>query len=78
MYGESREILRVHGMEPKYYHSLIGGIFRIDEIQAAVLNVKLKALDGWTSGRQRNAKFYDITFAKAGLSARVKNALKLG
>jgi dTDP-4-amino-4,6-dideoxygalactose transaminase len=69
-------MLRVHGMEPKYYHAHIGGNFRIDEIQAAVLNVKLKALDSWTAGRQRNARYYDEAFARAGLAERVQTPVK--
>jgi dTDP-4-amino-4,6-dideoxygalactose transaminase len=59
-------ILRVHGGEPKYYHAVIGGNFRIDEIQAAVLLVKFPHLEDWHRGRQRNAAYYDRAFAASG------------
>jgi dTDP-4-amino-4,6-dideoxygalactose transaminase len=73
--AERLDILRVHGGKPKYFHALIGGNFRLDELQAAVLNVKLKHLDNWTAGRQRNAAFYDRAFAQADLGRGVQTPI---
>src|ERR1700690_1981589 len=68
--AEYLRVLGGHGGKPKYYHAFVGGNFRIDELQAAVLRVKLKYLDGWTEGRRRNAAFYDAAFAASGLADR--------
>jgi dTDP-4-amino-4,6-dideoxygalactose transaminase len=65
--AERMQILRVHGGKPKYYHALIGGNFRLDELQAVVLSIKLRHLDVWTAGRQSNAAWYDAAFARAGI-----------
>lgn len=61
--AEKLKVLRAHGSKPKYYHKVVGGNFRLDALHAAVVTAKLSHLDGWTAGRQRNAKLYDELFS---------------
>jgi dTDP-4-amino-4,6-dideoxygalactose transaminase len=69
--AERLRIVRAHGSRPKYHHAIVGGNFRLDELQAAVLLVKLRYLDDWTARRQANARTYDRLFAATRLGDRI-------
>lgn len=66
--ADKLKMLRVHGGEKKYYHKMVGGNFRLDALQAAVISVKLPYLDSWSEARRKNASLYTKYFIEAGLS----------
>ena len=70
--AEKIRVLRVHGSKPKYYHSWVGGNYRLDALQAALLNVKITSLDAWTRQRQENARRYEELFRAAGLLEKIQ------
>ena len=65
--GKLLRIFRNHGQSKTYIHEYVGGNFRIDALQSAILSIKLRALDSWTEGRQKNAAIYRKLFADKAL-----------
>src|SRR5256886_5112251 len=71
-FADRLRVCRQHGMEARYQHQFIGGNFRLDELQAAILKVKLPHLDRWSAARREAAKFYTDEFRRAGLQGTIK------
>ena len=69
--ADKLRIFREHGMEPRYFHHVIGGNFRLDEIQAAILAVKLPWLEKWAAARRTAADFYGAELERAGLTEKI-------
>jgi dTDP-4-amino-4,6-dideoxygalactose transaminase len=70
-FAERLRICRQHGMEQRYYHQFVGGNFRLDEMQAAILAVKLPFLDGWSAARRGVADFYGEEFRRLDLTSQI-------
>ncbi|MDR1923778.1 MAG: DegT/DnrJ/EryC1/StrS family aminotransferase [Planctomycetaceae bacterium] len=70
-FAQCLKLYHVHGMEPRYYHSVIGINSRLDSFQAAIINVKLKYLESWTTMRIQNARRYHEMFIDAGLDNKI-------
>jgi len=74
--AERARILRSHGGRPKYYHRFVGGNFRLDALQAALLRAKLPLLGEYTEARRRHAACYDERFQKADLGSLLKTPVR--
>ena len=71
--GHRVRLLRVHGAQPKYSHLMVGGNFRLDALQAAVLRVKVPHVETWCEQRRQNAERYGRLFDEAGISTGINN-----
>jgi dTDP-4-amino-4,6-dideoxygalactose transaminase len=77
-FARELRLMRSHGSEQRYYHQKIGGNFRLDALQAAILRVKAPHLAGWTAARRANAAIYRVLFDEAGLTGTITLPIERG